>query len=429
MKAAIFGAREAFEETGRTLPIQTSVSLLPNGGKMLLGTDIQAVLTTLRGARRRRDRAQLLDRARGHARRDPLPRRDHARCRSTASPTPACPCRAPTARRSSPRSPSRWRRPSASSSSATASVSSAAAAAPRPSTSPRSPSGSRASVPGERPAAGPDRALLDDDLDRRWCRSRARPWSASGSTRRARRNAKELLLADDYDGIVQVAEDQVEGGAHVLDVCVALIERDDEDEQMSAVVKRISLTQPSPIQIDSTEPEVIESGARADPRPRDRQLDQPRGRPRQGRQGDPAGEGPRGGADRADDRRGRDGEDRRPQGRDRPAAEGDRLRRARPRAGGADLRRPHLHPDHRRRRVEALRGRDDRGHPPDQGRDPRGQDLARRLQRLLRRSRRGRGRSSTRSSSTTASRPGSTWRWSTRTTSRPTARSPRRSAS
>src|SRR5436853_2326982 len=47
VKAAVFGAREAFKETGRTLPIQTSVSLLPQGGKMLLGTDIAAVLTTL----------------------------------------------------------------------------------------------------------------------------------------------------------------------------------------------------------------------------------------------------------------------------------------------------------------------------------------------------------------------------------------------
>src|SRR4029077_1642396 len=47
VKAAIFGAREAFKLTGRTLPIQASVSLLPQGGKMLLGTDIQAVLTTL----------------------------------------------------------------------------------------------------------------------------------------------------------------------------------------------------------------------------------------------------------------------------------------------------------------------------------------------------------------------------------------------
>ena len=47
VKAAIFGAREAFAASGHPLPIQTSVSLLPQGGKMLLGTDIQAVLTTL----------------------------------------------------------------------------------------------------------------------------------------------------------------------------------------------------------------------------------------------------------------------------------------------------------------------------------------------------------------------------------------------
>ena len=47
VKAAVFGARDAFAKTGRTLPIQTQVSLLPNGGKMLLGTDIGSVLTTL----------------------------------------------------------------------------------------------------------------------------------------------------------------------------------------------------------------------------------------------------------------------------------------------------------------------------------------------------------------------------------------------
>src|SRR3712207_6372148 len=40
VKAAIFGAREAFKATGRKVPIQISVSLLPNGGKMLLGTEI-----------------------------------------------------------------------------------------------------------------------------------------------------------------------------------------------------------------------------------------------------------------------------------------------------------------------------------------------------------------------------------------------------
>src|SRR5881398_508401 len=41
VKAAVFGAREAMKATGTTLPIQCSVSLLPQGGKMLLGTDIQ----------------------------------------------------------------------------------------------------------------------------------------------------------------------------------------------------------------------------------------------------------------------------------------------------------------------------------------------------------------------------------------------------
>jgi 5-methyltetrahydrofolate--homocysteine methyltransferase len=47
VKAAVFGAREASRRPAGTLPLQCSVSLLPNGGKMLLGTDIDSVLTTL----------------------------------------------------------------------------------------------------------------------------------------------------------------------------------------------------------------------------------------------------------------------------------------------------------------------------------------------------------------------------------------------
>src|SRR3712207_3320719 len=47
VKAAVFGARAAMKAVGRKVPIQISVSLLPNGGKMLLGTDISAVLTTM----------------------------------------------------------------------------------------------------------------------------------------------------------------------------------------------------------------------------------------------------------------------------------------------------------------------------------------------------------------------------------------------
>ena len=51
VRAAIVGAREAFKRVGRAVPIQVSVSLLPNGGKMLLGTDIEAVLVILAGMR------------------------------------------------------------------------------------------------------------------------------------------------------------------------------------------------------------------------------------------------------------------------------------------------------------------------------------------------------------------------------------------
>src|SRR5881409_203211 len=37
VKAAVFGVREAFKTADRSVPIQCSVSLLPQGGKMLLG--------------------------------------------------------------------------------------------------------------------------------------------------------------------------------------------------------------------------------------------------------------------------------------------------------------------------------------------------------------------------------------------------------
>jgi 5-methyltetrahydrofolate--homocysteine methyltransferase len=73
------------------------------------------------------------------------------------------------------------------------------------------------------------------------------------------RKVKRLLLADDYEGILEVARQQVDSGAHVLDVCVALTERADEAEQMSKVVKLLSMSVETPLVIDSTEANVIES--------------------------------------------------------------------------------------------------------------------------------------------------------------------------
>ncbi len=79
------------------------------------------------------------------------------------------------------------------------------------------------------------------------------------------RKIKKLLLEDDYDGILAVARDQVEGGAHVLDVCVALTERSDEAAQMHTVVKKLQMSVETPLMIDSTEADVIEAALEMDP--------------------------------------------------------------------------------------------------------------------------------------------------------------------
>ncbi len=79
------------------------------------------------------------------------------------------------------------------------------------------------------------------------------------------RKVKELLIADDYPGLLQIARGQVEAGAHVLDVCVALNERDDEGAQMRALVKLLAQAVDAPLMIDSTEADVIESALKVYP--------------------------------------------------------------------------------------------------------------------------------------------------------------------
>lgn len=73
------------------------------------------------------------------------------------------------------------------------------------------------------------------------------------------RAAKRLLLEDDYDGLLNIALEQVEGGAHLLDVCVALTERGDEAVQMSKLVKKLAASVSVPLMIDTTEADVVEA--------------------------------------------------------------------------------------------------------------------------------------------------------------------------
>ncbi len=79
------------------------------------------------------------------------------------------------------------------------------------------------------------------------------------------RKVKELLLADDYPGLVQLARGQVEAGAHVLDVCVAMNEREDEGAQLRTLAKLLAQAVDAPLMIDSTEGDVIESALKVYP--------------------------------------------------------------------------------------------------------------------------------------------------------------------
>tara|TARA_Y100000590_G_scaffold139272_1_gene159452 strand:- start:216 stop:2714 length:2499 start_codon:yes stop_codon:yes gene_type:complete len=73
------------------------------------------------------------------------------------------------------------------------------------------------------------------------------------------KKAKQLVLNDDFDGLVDLARNQVDDGAHCIDVCVATTERSDEKDFMLKLVKSLSLEIDAPLVIDSTDPDVIES--------------------------------------------------------------------------------------------------------------------------------------------------------------------------
>jgi 5-methyltetrahydrofolate--homocysteine methyltransferase len=72
------------------------------------------------------------------------------------------------------------------------------------------------------------------------------------------RRTKRLLLEERYDEIATLGREQVEGGAHVLDVCCALTERNDEEVQMREIVRRLMQSVEAPVVIDTTEPRVME---------------------------------------------------------------------------------------------------------------------------------------------------------------------------
>jgi len=72
---------------------------------------------------------------------------------------------------------------------------------------------------------------------------------------------KEALLAADMDYVLAEAQKQIEAGAHILDVNVGL-PGIDEAQVMTDAVRAIQRTFPTPLQIDSSEPAVLEKALR-----------------------------------------------------------------------------------------------------------------------------------------------------------------------
>ncbi len=79
------------------------------------------------------------------------------------------------------------------------------------------------------------------------------------------RKFKKLILEERYDDILEIAHEQIESGAHGLDVCVALTERPDEAETMRKVIKKLAPAVRVPLVIDTTEPDVLEAALQTAP--------------------------------------------------------------------------------------------------------------------------------------------------------------------
>lgn len=79
------------------------------------------------------------------------------------------------------------------------------------------------------------------------------------------RQFKAFLMAEDMEGILGIANQQMANGAHGLDLSVAVTERGDEVEMMQKVVKTLAPVVRAPLVIDSTEPDVIEAALKSAP--------------------------------------------------------------------------------------------------------------------------------------------------------------------
>jgi 5-methyltetrahydrofolate--homocysteine methyltransferase len=262
VKAAIFGSREAFARTGVTLPLHASVSLLDSSGTMLLGTQAGAVVTILDSLG--------VDVIGLNCSTGPELMRDPIRVVTERSTVPvACIPNAGIPANVGGRAhyplgavdmgvqlEDFVRRLGV------AAVGGCCGSTPEHIAELVRRVGALA-APDRHGDGVPRLASAMSDIDLRQVPAPmliGERVNAQGS-----RAVKRLLLAEDYDGIVAIGRGQAEGGAHALDVCVAVTERNDESEQMREVVRGLEMSVDAPLIIDSTDAAVIRAALEAYP--------------------------------------------------------------------------------------------------------------------------------------------------------------------
>lgn len=256
VKAAIFGIRAAMKRTGRKVPIQAQVSL-DLSGRMLLGTDIAAVMTTLEALKV--DIIGFNCSTGPDYMREPLRYlSEHTKLKISCIPNAGLPLNTGVGKAVYPLTPAGLAEAHyqfvtelglnivggccgttpAHIAQVVEAIGSNRPPLQRSYVSvPMVSSGIRATPLHQEPAP----MLVGERVN------------STGS-----RKIKQLLLSDNYEDIMTIAREQVEGGAHTLDVQVALTERNDEDEQMRRVVKKLATAIEAPLVIDSTEANVID---------------------------------------------------------------------------------------------------------------------------------------------------------------------------
>ena len=261
VKAAVMGVQDAFARSSRKVPLQVQVTLDPNG-RMLLGTDVAAVLATLErmpvdvigincstGPDHMRAPLAYL----GEHSSRPISCLPNAGLPQNIDGQAVYPLGPDEFAREMEDFVARFNLNAAGGCCGTTPAHIRALVARLESRRPRP----RTGAPLSLVSSGMTTAALVQDPPPMLIGERL---NAQGS-----RKMKELLLAEDYDGIVALGREQIDGGAHTLDICVAMTERRDETYLMSRVVRKLSQTVEAPLVIDTTEAEVLEAALEAAP--------------------------------------------------------------------------------------------------------------------------------------------------------------------